>query len=150
MIEFLQDWYLWLKALHIIFFTTWMAGLFYLPRLFVYHTRVKAGSDQDGLFQLMERKLLRIIMAPSSILVWVFGVALIFAIGWEVFSDGLWGWIKLGAVSLLTLYHHLLARYWKAFRAGKNKHDEKFFRKINEVPSILLIIIVIMVVVRPF
>ncbi|MCH8348006.1 MAG: protoporphyrinogen oxidase HemJ [Proteobacteria bacterium] len=150
MIEFLQDWYLWLKALHIIFFTTWMAGLFYLPRLFVYHTRVKTGSDQDKLFQLMERKLLRIIMAPSSILVWVFGVALIFAIGWEVFSDGLWGWIKLGAVSLLTLYHHVLVRYWKAFSAGKNKHDEKFYRKINEIPSILLIIIVVMVVVRPF
>ncbi|MCH8171993.1 MAG: CopD family protein, partial [Proteobacteria bacterium] len=124
MIEFLQDWYLWLKALHIIFFTTWMAGLFYLPRLFVYHTRVKTGSDQDKLFQLMERKLLRIIMAPSSILVWVFGVALIFAIGWEVFSDGLWGWTKLAAVSLLTLYHHVLVRYWKSFGAGENKHGE--------------------------
>ena len=150
MIEFLENWYLWLKALHIIFFTTWMAGLFYLPRLFVYHTRVKTGSDQDKLFQLMERKLLRIIMAPSSILVWVFGIALIFAMGWEVFFEELWGWIKLGAVGLLTWYHHILVRYWKAFSAGKNKHDEKFYRKINEVPSVLFIIVVIMVIVRPF
>jgi len=150
MIEFLENWYLWLKAFHIIFVITWMAGLFYLPRLFVYHTRVKTGSDQDKLFQLMEYKLLRIIMGPSSVLVWVFGVALIYSIGTAVFFDGVWGWVKLAAVIALTWYHHVLGRYRKAFAAGQNQHDEKFYRRINEVPSVLLIIIVIMVVVRPF
>ena len=150
MIEFLQDWYLWLKAFHLIVVITWMAGIFYLPRLYVYHTRVKVGSDQDKLFQTMEHKLLRIIMAPSSVLVWVLGIALIFSIGWEVFFDSIWGWVKLAAVSGMTWYHHYLAARRKDFAAGKNTKSEKFYRMINEVPSVLLIIIVIMAVVKPF
>ena len=150
MIEFLQDWYLWIKAFHIIAVVAWMAGLLYLPRLFVYHTQAKVGSAQDKMFQVMEYKLLRFIMAPASFVVWILGVSLIFSIDPGVFFDGYWGWVKLAAVTVLTGYHHSLVGYRKAFAAGKNKHNEKFYRRINEVPTILLVIIVIMVVVRPF
>ena len=150
MSEFLADWYLWLKAFHVIFVITWMAGLFYLPRLFVYHCRVKVGSEQDKMFQVMEGKLLRIIMNPSMILVWIFGIALIFAIGTDAFFGEAWGWVKLTAVSVLTWFHHALARYRKDFAAGKNIRPETYYRRINEIPALLLVIIVIMVIVKPF
>lgn len=150
MINFLADWYLWLKALHIISVIAWMAGLFYLPRLYVYHTRVKPGSEQDKLFQVMELKLLRIIMAPASVLTWVFGLALVFVYGWDAFFDSGWGWVKLIAVIALTWFHHTLARYRKAFAVGKNTRPEKYYRLINEVPTVLMIIIVFMVVLQPF
>lgn len=150
MTEFLADWHLWLKAFHVIFVITWMAGIFYLPRLFVYHCGVKTGSGQDKMFQVMERKLLRTIMNPSMILVWIFGIALIFAIGVEVFFGEIWGWVKLAAVVGLTWFHHLLARYRKDFAAGKNSRSETYYRRINEIPALLLVIIVIMVIIRPF
>ena len=150
MTDFLYEWYNWLKAFHIIFVIAWMAGLFYLPRLYVYHTRVKPGSDQDQLFQLMELKLLRIIMAPASVLTWVFGILLVLAYGWDAFFDSVWGWVKIVAVVVLTWFHHMLAGYRKDFAAGKNTRPEKYYRLINEVPTVLMIVIVIMVVVRPF
>ena len=150
MADFLAGWYLWLKAFHVIFVITWMAGLFYLPRLFVYHCRVKAGSEQDKMFQVMERKLLRVIMNPAMILVWILGIVLIFTIGTGVFFGEAWGWVKLTAVSLLTWFHHALVRYMKDFAAGKNTRKEAYYRRINEIPAVLLVIIVIMVIVRPF
>lgn len=150
MIDFLNEWYLWIRALHIIFVITWMAGLFYLPRLFVYHARVTPGSDQDEMFQVMEYKLLRVIMNPSIILVWVFGLALLFAPASGVFFDDTWIWVKLAAVVSLTGFHHLLGLWRKDFAAGNNRHGERFYRRINEVPSLLLVVIVVMVIVRPF
>lgn len=149
MVAFLSEWYLWIKAFHIIFVTTWMAGLFYLPRLFVYHTRAKVGSDRDKEFQVMERKLLRIIMNPSIVMVWVLGLALFFIPGLAP-TDAGWVWVKGAAVIGLTWFHHSLGTWRKKFAAGKNTKPEKFFRKVNEIPSVLLVIIVIMVVVKPF
>lgn len=149
MSAFLIEWYLWIKAFHIIFAITWMAGLFYLPRLFVYHSRAKVGSERDKEFQVMERKLLRIIMNPSVIMVWVLGLSLFFTPGLAP-MDAVWVWVKGAAVIGLTGFHHALALWRKDFAAGKNTRSESFFRKMNEVPSVLLIIIVIMVVVKPF
>lgn len=149
MSAFLSDWYLWIKAFHIIFVITWMAGLFYLPRLFVYHAGAKVGSDQDKQFQTMERKLLRIIMNPALIMGWVFGLALFFTPGLAP-TDAGWVWVKGAAVIGLTGFHHYLALWRKDFAAGKNTKPESFFRKVNEIPTVLLIIIVIMVVVKPF
>ena len=150
MSEFLADWYLWIKALHIIFVITWMAGIFYLPRLFVYHCRVKPGTEQDKMFQVMERKLLRVIMNPSMILVWIFGPLLVLTPQAGVDFGDIWVWVKFAGVVGLTLFHHALGFWRKAFAAGKNNKPEKFYRKINEIPAVLLVIIVIMVVVRPF
>jgi putative membrane protein len=149
MSAFLAEWYLWIKAFHIIFVITWMAGLFYLPRLFVYHSRAKVGSERDKEFQVMERKLLRIIMNPSFIMVWVLGLSLFFTPGLAP-TDAGWVWVKGAAVIGLTIFHHALALWRKDFVAGKNTKSEKFFRKANEVPTVLVAIIVIMVVVKPF
>lgn len=146
---FLSEFYLWIKAFHIISVIAWMAGMFYLPRLFVYHTRVKAGSGEDKRFQVMEQKLVRIIMDPAMILVWVFGMMLFFTPGLAP-TDAGWVWVKGGAVILMTWFHHVLALWRKDFATGKNKHDEKFYRRANEIPTILVVIIVIMVVVKPF
>jgi len=149
MSDFLITWYFWIKAFHLIFVITWMAGLFYLPRLFVYHTRVKAGGEEDQRFQMMEKKLLKIIMNPSIVLVWIFGLMLVFTPGVISWAD-IWPWVKAGAVIALTGFHHSLGRWRKDFATGKNQKPESFYRKVNEVPSILLVIIVIMVVVKPF
>ncbi len=149
MADFLTDWYLWIKAFHLIFVITWMAGLFYLPRLFVYHSQVKAGGPEDQRFQVMEKKLLKIIMNPSIMLVWILGLMLVFTPGVVSWAEG-WPWVKAAAVIVLTGFHHVLGRWRKDFALGKNKHPERFYRKVNEVPSILLVIIVIMVIVKPF
>ncbi len=146
---FLLEWYPWIKAFHIIFVITWMAGLFYLPRLYVYHTRAKAGSERDKEFQGMEQKLLRIIMNPSMIMVWILGPALFFTPGLAP-TDAGWVWVKGAAVIGLTGFHHALGAWRKDFVAGKNTKSEIFFRKANEVPAVLLVIIVIMAVVKPF
>lgn len=149
----LGDYYLWIRAIHIIAVISWMAGLLYLPRLFVYHTRVVPGGEQDQLFQLMERRLLRIIMNPAMILSWVFGLLLIILA--ESAADGagqtaLWLYVKLAAVVLLTALHMMMARWRRQFAEGKNSRSEKFYRVANEAPTLLMILIVIMVVVRPF
>ena len=146
---FLLEWYPWIKAFHIIFVVTWMAGLFYLPRLYVYHTRAKAGGERDKEFQGMEQKLLKIIMNPSMIMVWILGLALFFTPGLAP-TDAGWVWVKGAAVIGLTGFHQALGAWRKDFVAGKNTKSEKFFRKANEVPAVLLVIIVIMVVVKPF
>jgi putative membrane protein len=140
--------YLWIKAFHLIFVITWMAALFYLPRLFIYHS---GATDQISTerFKIMERKLYVIIMRPSMILATAFGLWAL-ALAWDAFASSGWLWIKLLAVVGLLGYHHYCARMLKAFAADTSLHSERFYRIFNEVPAIALIIIVIMVVVKPF
>ena len=140
--------YLWLKALHIIFVVTWFAGLFYLPRLFVYHSSTDDAASNER-FKLMEAKLYRIIMRPSMLLATALGLWLL-VLGWESFAGSLWLWIKLTAVIGLLGYHHYCARLVKAFAADENPHSEKFYRWFNELPALVLILVVVMVVVKPF
>jgi len=138
---------LWVKALHIIAVVAWMAGMFYLPRLFVYHAMSEPGSQQSETFKVMELRLLRIIMNPASIVVWITGPYLAWA--WGMYHDG-WFIAKVILVIALTTLHHLLARWRKEFAADKNRHDAKFYRYVNEIPTLLLIGIVVLVVVKPF
>lgn len=144
----MANYYDWLKALHIIAVISWMAGMFYLPRLFVYHTKVAIGSEADLLFQVMERRLLRIIINPAMIATFVFGLMIAHIYGFQAL--GVWFHIKMLAVLMLTVLHGMLARYRKDFEKGQNKHSEKFYRILNEVPVILMIVAVLMVVIKPF
>ena len=141
--------YVWLKALHIIAVVAWMAGLLYLPRLFVYHADVAPESEAAALFKVMERRLLRRIVNPSMIAVWVFGILLVLASPPELLKAG-WLHAKLVLVVALTLLHHLYALLRKDFERGTNKHSARFYRILNEVPALVLILIVILVVVKPF
>jgi putative membrane protein len=138
---------LWLKALHIIAVISWMAGLLYLPRLFVYHADAEPKSKQAETFAIMEWRLLRVIMNPAMTVVWITGPLL----AWRM---GMWkdGWLhgKFTLVVVLTVYHHLLARWRKDFAAGSAPYDARFFRMVNEVPTILMVGIVILVVVKPW
>lgn len=144
----MMSFYLWIQALHVLAVITWMAGLLYLPRLYVYHCGVTPGSEASETFKVMERKLLRYIMNPSLIAVWVFGLALIaLNPGW--LQDG-WLHVKLLAVVLMSGAHGIMAKWRKDFEADRNTRSHKFYRIANEVPTVLLIIVVIMVVVKPF
>jgi len=140
--------YLWLKAFHIIGVVTWFAAMFYLPRLFVYHS---STTDEAGKarFCMMEDKLYRIIMQPSMIITLVFGIWLL-VLAWDAFAASGWLWIKLATVALLLGYHHYCARLIRAFAVDQNPHSEKFYRVFNELPALALILIVILVVVKPF
>lgn len=140
--------YLVIKALHIISFTAWMAGMFYLPRLYVYHTQVARGSETDLMFQTMERKLLRFIINPAMIATFIFGIWMI-SENSGVMKMG-WMHVKLTMLFLLTGFHGYLARIRKNFISGNNIRSEKFYRIINEIPTILLIIIVCLAVIKPF
>lgn len=138
----------WFKALHVISVIAWMAGLLYLPRLFVYHATAETGSAQSETFKVMERRLLRAITTPAMIATWVFGLAMVFhgIVDW----GSVWPWIKAALVLALSGYHGLLARHVKAFAGDRNERPQKYFRLINEVPTVLMIGIVIMVIVKPF
>lgn len=138
----------WFKALHVISVIAWMAGLLYLPRLFVYHATAETGSAQSETFKVMERRLLRAITTPAMIATWVFGLAMVFhgIVDW----GSAWPWIKAALVLALSGYHGLLARHVKAFAGDRNERPQKYFRLINEVPTVLMIGIVIMVIVKPF
>ena len=141
-----HDWFL---VGHIVSVTSWMAGMFYLPRIFVYHAeRAKPGSELDQVFQVMERKLLRLIMTPAMIASWAFGLVLI-AMGVFDWSQG-WSWIKLAAVLLMTGMHGWLSVRCREFAEGRNVRSGRAYRLANEVPTILMLVIVIMVIVRPF
>jgi protoporphyrinogen IX oxidase len=138
---------LWLKSLHVIAVIAWFAGLFYLPRLFVYHAAAKPGSELSETLKVMERRLLRYIMNPAMIVVWVTGPWLAW---WEgVYMDA-WLQAKFVLVVLLSGFHHALAKWRKAFAEDRNTHPQKFYRIANEVPTVLLIGIVILVIIKPF
>ncbi len=150
MIEFLSSAYPWIKSLHVVSVIAWMAGLFYLPRLFVYHVeRVGTGNQTDELFQTMEWRLLRVIMAPASIAAWVFGLMLVFTPG-AVDWGAVWAWTKAAAVVGMTWFHHWCARRRKELASGSNTRTGRHFRMMNEVPTLLLIVIVFSVIARPF
>jgi protoporphyrinogen IX oxidase len=138
---------LWLKALHIIAVISWMAGLLYLPRLFVYHCVAEPGSAQAETFKVMEQRLFRLIMNPAMIVVWLTGPLLAWQLGMH--RDG-WLMAKLVLVLALTGYHHALGRWRKDFAADRNAHPQRFYKIANEVPTVLMIGIVILVVVKPF
>lgn len=146
--DFLAGVYPWTKSLHVVAVIAWMAGLFYLPRLFVYHAEVVgAGGETDRLFQTMERRLLRAIMTPAMIATWVFGAGLVATPGivdWSV----AWPWTKAGAVLAMTVFHMWLARQRRAFATGANDLTGRRYRAMNEVPTVLLLIIVFSVIVK--
>ena len=139
--------YLWLKAFHVIIVIAWMAGMLYLPRLFVYHCEAEAGSRQSETFKVMERRLLRAIINPAMIATWVLGL-------WLAYDQALFkaGWLhgKLALVLALTALHGLFSRWVRDFAADRNAHSQKFYRIVNEVPAVLMIGIVILVIVKPF
>jgi protoporphyrinogen IX oxidase len=139
--------YLWLKSLHIIAMVAWMAGLLYLPRLFVYHCEAEPGSRQAETFKVMERRLLRYIINPAMIATWVLGLWL----AWEiaVFRAG-WFQAKLLLTLALSAVHGLFARWVNDFAADRNRRSQKFYRIANEIPTLLMIAIVILAVVKPF
>jgi len=139
----------YIKAFHVIAIIAWMAGLLYLPRLFVYHAQSKVGSEQSETFKVMERRLLRLITTPAMLASWVLGLTLAFSgvIDWS--RDG-WFHAKLVLVVMLSAYHGCLAMWTKDFALDRNTRSARFYRIANEVPTILMIFIVILVVVRPF
>ena len=139
--------YLLFKSLHIIAVISWMAGLLYLPRIFVYHAESQHDSQRE-IFKVMERKLYNFIMMPAMILSWLFGFLLIHSLGFTVFQE-LWMQIKTVAILLLTHYHFYLGKHLRFFSSGENSKSSRFFRIINEIPTILLIVIVFVVVFKP-
>lgn len=143
-----MDLFLWIKALHVIAVIAWMAGILYLPRLFVYHANAAPGSETSELFKVMERRLANAIMTPAMIATWVFGLWLL-ALNPAWFSDP-WMHVKLSAVLLMTVAHGALSRWRKAFARDANTRPSKFFRIFNEIPTVLMIVIVIMVIGKPF
>jgi protoporphyrinogen IX oxidase len=144
--------YGWIKAFHIIAVIAWMAGMLYLPRLFVYHCAAEKESVQSETFKVMEHRLLRAIINPAMIATWVFGLWLAWLgpdsnLGW--FASG-WLQAKLAFVVILSALHGLFARWVKDFAADRNRNSQKFYRIINEIPTVLMIVIVILVVLKPF
>ena len=137
---------LWLKALHVMAVISWMAGLLYLPRLFVYHCEAEKGSRQSETFKVMEQRLLRLIMNPAMIVVWVTGPLLAWQLG--MYQDR-WLMAKFALVVGLTGYHHALGYWRKDFAADRNTRDQRFYRIANEVPTLLMAGIVILVIVKP-
>jgi putative membrane protein len=146
--DFLLEWYFWVKALHVISVIAWMAGLFYLPRLYVYHVeQVEPGSATEVMFQTMERRLLKGIINPASIAAWVFGLMLVFTPGLVNWGD-VWPWTKAASVLGMTWFHHWLGWRRKDFLAGKNSVTGRQYRMMNELPTVLMCIIVFSVIVR--
>ena len=139
--------YPWLLALHVIAVISWMAGLLYLPRLFVYHAKSMPGSEQSETFKTMEHRLLTYIMTPAMIATWIFGISLVFTGGWLTA-----GWLhaKFALVLVLTVMHGLMSHWANDFRYDRNRRSQKFFRIANEIPTLLMIAIVILAVVKPF
>ena len=150
MMDYLIAMYPWLKAGHIISVISWMAGIFYLPRLFVHHSeKVEVSSQTDRLFFMMESKLLKVIMTPAMLATWGFGLSLAVIPGALDWSD-IWPWVKLISIIAMTWFHFWLAKRQRDFELGDNQLTGKTYRIMNEVPTVLLLVIVIMVVVRPF
>ncbi|MBC6437795.1 MAG: protoporphyrinogen oxidase HemJ [Rhodobacteraceae bacterium] len=142
--------YPWIKSLHVISVLAWMAGLFYLPRLFVYHVEI-AGlkGDTSDLFKMMERRLQRVIMNPAMVSTWIFGMVLVFTPGIVSWTD-FWPWVKAATVLGMTWFHHWLGMCRKDLLAGTDHRSGRTYRIMNEVPTLLMIVIVISVTVQPF
>lgn len=148
--SFLASAYPWTKSLHVMSVIAWMAGLFYLPRLYVYHAeKVGQGNETDALFQTMEVKLLRAIMNPAMISTWIFGLCLVFTPGVVSWAE-LWPWTKAAAVLGMTWFHHWLGWRRKDFAKGENTRTGRHYRLMNELPTLLMVVIVISVIARPF
>jgi putative membrane protein len=145
--ELLAGLYPWLKALHVIAVIAWMAGIFYLPRLFVYHAVSAPGSEKSETFKVMERRLLRAIMNPAMIATWVFGLLVAFAGDWW---SAPWLHAKLVLVLAMTGFHGWLARCRRDFEQDRNRYSQRTYRIANELPTLLMILIVVLVVVKPF
>jgi putative membrane protein len=143
------DLYSWIKALHLISVIAWMAGMFYLPRLYVYHVDAPAGSVQSETFKLMERRLLRAIINPAMLATFVFGIWMLVLLGASVWSEGWWH-VKLTMILLMSAYHGFLSRWRRDFEADRNRRSARFYRFANEIPTVLMIVIVVMVIVKPF
>ena len=139
--------YLWIKAIHIISIISWMAGLLYLPRIFVYHCEA-VDKSQKTIFKTMEKKLYNYIMMPAMLLSWLFGILLIHTLGFPVFSE-LWMQIKIIAVVILTFYHFTLGKYLNDFAIDSNQKTSKFFRIYNEIPTLILIVVIFVVIFKP-
>jgi len=142
-----MNFYLFFKSLHLIAVISWMAGLLYLPRIFVYHSEA-SDNTQKQTFKVMERKLYNYIMMPAMLLSWLFGVLLIHSLGFNIFLE-LWMQIKIISVLILTYYHFMLGKYLNDFAIDNNNKSSKFYRVINEVPTIILIVVVFVVVFKP-
>ena len=140
--------YLTYKALHLIAVISWMAGLLYLPRIFVYHTENQNNKNISDVFKTMERKLYNYIMMPAMLLSWLFGILLIHSLGFNVFSE-FWMQLKTVLVVILTIYHFLLGKYLNDFAIENNSKTSRFYRIINEVPTIILIVVVFVVIFKP-
>ena len=141
--------YLWLKAFHIISVIAWMAGLLYLPRLYVYHADATPGSEASETFKVMERRLLRVIMTPAMVATLISGGLILVMTGvtdWETF----WPWLKAVMVAGLLFMHDRLARWRRDFAADRNARPARFYRTVNEIPTLFMIVIVVMAVVEPF
>ena len=142
-----MNWYLLFKSLHLISVISWMAGLLYLPRIFVYHAEANHES-QSSVFKVMERKLYNYIMMPAMLLSWLFGLLLIHTLGFSIFSD-LWMQIKTALVIILTIYHFRLGKYLSDFAMDNNQKSSKFFRIFNEIPTFILIVVIFLVIFKP-
>lgn len=140
---------LWVKAFHVIFMVTWFAGLFYLPRLFVYHAMSEDETSNER-FKVMERKLFYGIMTPGAIITSILGLWLLFEYAWQAYSSMLWLHIKLSLILLLIIYHLYCWKYLLQFKQDKNTHSHVFYRWFNEIPVLMLIGIILLVVVKPF
>ena len=148
MIDLLSSLYPWTKSLHVVSVIAWMAGLFYLPRLYVYHVeQVGSGGKTDAMFQTMERRLLKAIMNPAMIATWVFGLLLVATPGIVDWS-AVWPWIKAISVMAMTWFHIWLGQRRKEFVAGENTRTGRAFRMMNEVPTLLMLLIVFSVIVK--
>jgi len=141
--------YPWIKAFHVISMVAWMAGMFYLPRLFVYHCDVQRGSAESERFKVMEYRLLRQIINPAMVMTWLFGAVLVLTPGVIDWSEG-WWWVKLASVLLMSGFHGAMSKWRRLFMEDRNTRPQRFYRIANEVPTLLLMVIVIMVIVRPF
>lgn len=143
-----MDWYGIVKALHVVSVIAWMAGMLYLPRLFVYHAEATPGSPQSETFKVMERRLLRAIMNPAMAATWVFGITMLALVpGW--LSDG-WLHAKLTLVVLLTVVHHVFSAWRKRFERDENQRSARFYRVWNEVPTVIMVAVVFLVILKPF
>jgi protoporphyrinogen IX oxidase len=139
--------YDWIKALHVVAVISWMAGMLYLPRLFVYHCEAEIGSKQSETFKVMERRLLKAIINPAMIVTWLAGIYLGWAGHWYLSG---WFHLKVLLVLLLSAVHGFFVRWVRAFAADRNSYSQRFYRIINEVPTVLMVFIVILVIIKPF